>query len=156
MDSHFIRRFLVAGGMMSGALIPGHENGGSAESDDFSVLKRAVLGKDRAHRYLRELNNGNSFKLMRGFDDMIAEVRSLEELSNVLETAPEEALIFHTMGGENDFARWIKDVIGHEELGETLAGIEPDNPEEFRWKMVSALYNEILSIKLCQLYSDDV
>ncbi len=126
----------------------------SASENDFSLVKKAVLGMDKVHPYLRNLN-GNSFKLMKNSDEMIAEIHSLEEMSRVLEIAPAEAIRFH-VNGKNDFAIWIREIVGNESLGEKIDAIQFESLEEMRWKLVSTIYNEIVSIKLSQLHADDL
>jgi len=126
------------------------------EEDEFTLLKRAVLGKNKLHHYLRKVKPEHSFKLMKNKNEIIAEIFSLEELSNILEIAPEEAIIFHIKDNRNDFATWIRDVIGNKELSEKLKNVNHKNPEELRWKIVSIIYNEIITLKLSQLYTNNL
>lgn len=122
--------------------------------DDFSLVRKAVLGKDKPHPHLRTVN-GNSFKLMKNSREMITEIHSLEELSRVLEITPAEAIRFHTRN-RNDFAIWIREVVGNNELSKKIETLRFDSSEEMRWKLVSMIYNEVLSLKLSQLYANNL
>lgn len=133
--------------------------------NDFSELKRRVLGI-KMHPHLKKVSKSeNSFKLKRNHDDVIAELHSLEDLFKALERAPHKAINFHLRDGRNDFATWVEEVFGNEVLSEKLRKVSlsssangnTENIEDTRWKLVGALYNEITELKkLSQLHPDDL
>lgn len=55
-----------------------------------------------------------------GFKDG-QEVKSLEELANVLDSVSDETVQFHMERSPNDIAKWVHDVVGDYELAENLA-----------------------------------
>lgn len=125
--------------------------------DDFSELKKVVLGI-KPHPHLREVKPEHSFKLKKNHSDLIAEIFSLENLFKFLERVPHDAIIFHLRDGKNDFATWVEEVFGNEVLSKNLKEISlSEKTEDTRWKLVSALYNEINTLKkLSELHPDDL
>jgi len=70
-----------------------------------------MLTIEQAENILSEVDPNYTFKLHLG-----AEIRSLNELSEVLEVITEESFRHHVNEHKNDFARWILDVIKDREL----------------------------------------
>ena len=95
---------------------------------------------DNVHPYLRPVEIENSFKLKRSHDEVIAEILTLDALRNAIGTVPDSVISFH-LDGRNDFADWIREVIGCNTLSKAIAEVElkPENPEETRNRILELL-----------------
>jgi hypothetical protein len=51
-------------------------------------------------------------------------VKNLVELLEALEQMPDEVFAHHAKGGQNDFAVWIKEVLGEEKLARRLGKLK--------------------------------
>jgi hypothetical protein len=130
------------------------------DNEVYLELKKAIYGKkSQQHPHLRKVNLEQAFRLKRNSHETISEIFSLEDLLKAIERAPEDALIFHMKNGKNDFASWVEEIFENEVLSKKFREItlKEENPEETRWKLVGALYNEIAVLRaLSQLHSNNL
>jgi hypothetical protein len=81
------------------------------------MKKRTILPD--AKRYLSKVPERVSFWLCTG-----AQLRSLKELSKVLQEISDDVFRYHVNRDKNDFENWIRDVIHHKELAREISRIK--------------------------------
>ncbi len=121
----------------------------SRDRSDFLKIKQKVLQSEKPYCYFRQVKSLQSFKLRKSPQEPVFEIFSLEDLLKGIERAPQEAIIFHLQNG-NDFAQWVSEIIGYQELSKKLRQVELTHPEEARQKLVGILYTALTP----QFYSD--
>jgi len=76
----------------------------------------AKLGSEQAKKFLSSIaDQGKCFWLKSG-----QVLKNIEELLNAIENAPEDIFRHHVTADHNDFANWIKDVIGDNALANAI------------------------------------
>jgi len=95
---------------------------------------------DNVHPYLRPVGIEDSFKLKRSHDEVIAEILTLGALRNAIGAASDSVISFH-LDGRNDFAEWIREVIGCNTLSKAIVEVElkAENLEETRNSILELL-----------------
>jgi hypothetical protein len=78
--------------------------------------------------------------------EVVAEVFLLEDLLDALKKSPDQALSNHLKDG-NDFALWIRNVIGDRSLAEQMEQVEYETPTEARTKITQLLDAKVESLK---------
>ena len=81
-------------------------------------MKKRTISAD-AKRYLSKVPERVSFWLCTG-----AQLRSLKELSKVLQEISDDVFRYHVNRDKNDFENWIRDVIHHKELAREISRIK--------------------------------
>ncbi|MFC2163212.1 DUF5752 family protein [Candidatus Altiarchaeota archaeon] len=123
----------------------------SVNVEDASDLKKELLDilTDRLeaekHPYLRKVDDANSFKLKTGPETTVKEVFLLEELVDVIENCPDEAIRFHTRD-MNDFSNWIKECLGDQLLAEAIQEIQ-GSPEDVKKLLADTIKPRIEQLK---------
>ncbi len=103
--------------------------------------KRACI-----HPYLRRVSSDQAFELKEKHDEVLCRCLFLEELRDALEKAPKEAIYFH-LDGRNDFATWVKEVIGDMELSGDLKHAGLFKEADVQSRLVNVLDSRIKAIK---------
>jgi hypothetical protein len=98
------------------------------------------------HPHLRRVNSDHGFKLKKGEHDLVAECFLLEDLKEAINGAPKEAILYH-LEGRNDFATWVRDIIGDKELSSDLEMIRPSREIDVQAKIIHVLDSRIKSLK---------
>jgi hypothetical protein len=98
------------------------------------------------HPHLRRVNSDHSFKLKKGEHDIVAECFLLEDLKDAISDAPKEAVLYH-LEGRNDFATWVRDIIGDKELSSDLEMIRPSREIDVQAKIIHVLDSRIKALK---------
>lgn len=98
------------------------------------------------HPHLRRVHHDYGFKLKKNDHEIIDECFLLEELKEAIEEAPEEAVLHH-LNGRNDFAAWVREIIGDRELSGDLELIRPSREMDVKAKLVHVLESRIKSLK---------
>lgn len=102
--------------------------------------------RNYTHPNLQLVDNEHSFKLKKDHWTTIAEILSLEELHKELGQAPQEAIIFH-MERQNDFANWVRDIVGDWWLAENLKDIQLSYPDQTKAELIKAIGQRIKLLK---------
>lgn len=100
----------------------------------------------KEHPYLRHVGEKRGFILKKDHHEILDEVYMLEGLLKAVKDAPDESIKFHMTGG-NDFASWVRDVIGDFKLWETLSEIKLSKPEETRQRLADAMQRRMLDLE---------
>ncbi|MFH1721404.1 MAG: DUF5752 family protein [Candidatus Altiarchaeota archaeon] len=108
-------------------------------------IESEIEEKDQ-HPYLSCVSSEHSFKLKTGHADIIEDIFFLEDLAKAVNNVPDQAISFHLERG-NDFASWVRDVIGDQELSKRLEKIEQKTPKEAREKIVEAMEDRIIELE---------
>ncbi|MBN2014026.1 MAG: hypothetical protein JW778_02490 [Candidatus Altiarchaeota archaeon] len=98
------------------------------------------------HPHLRRVHPHHGFKLKKNDHEIIDECFLLEELKEAIKEAPEEAVLHH-LEGRNDFATWVREIIGDRELSGDLELIRPSIEVDAKAKLVHVLDSKIKSLK---------
>lgn len=103
--------------------------------------------RSSTHPHLRRVNPDHCFKLKRSHGgEVLAECHLLEDLRDAIEEAPKEAILHH-LDGRNDFATWIRDIVGDKELSGDLETIRPSREVDVQAKLVHVLDSRIKALK---------
>ena len=79
-----------------------------------------MLDSEQARKFLSSITDqGKCFWLKSG-----QVLKNVEELLNAIENAPEDVFKHHVAADHNDFANWIKDVIGDKALANSINRIK--------------------------------
>jgi len=105
-------------------------------------LRKSALSK---HLYLSKVPTDKSFKFKSDHNTLISELYTLEDLFKAIRNAPSGAIRFH-MERKNDFATWVRDVIGDQELSKNLEEIKLADIEETRNKLSETVKKRILEL----------
>lgn len=108
-----------------------------------SIIKQK---KASVHPHLRPVNPKHSFKLKKNDNEILAECYLLEELRDALKEAPKEAVLHH-LDGRNDFATWVRNIIGDKELAGDLELIRPSREIDVQAKLIHVLDSRIKNLK---------
>lgn len=104
------------------ALLPGIAESG-AELVRFRIARRVTSHVRHKHKYMATpAAASKSFVFRRAGHETGQTAASLQELTNVLSSAPEQVFAEHLAHG--DFSRWIRDVFHDRELADEVANIE--------------------------------
>jgi hypothetical protein len=98
------------------------------------------------HPHLRRVNSDHGFKLKKGEHDLVAECFLLEDLKDAISGAPKEAVLYH-LEGRNDFATWVREIIGDKELSSDLEMIRPSREIDVQAKIIHVLDSRIKALK---------
>jgi len=80
------------------------------------MVKIVRIGKEEAKRRLADVPDGKRFWC---HDGMV--VKNLKELKRALDDMSDETFHYHLAGGRNDFSKWVREVVGDEELANELS-----------------------------------
>jgi hypothetical protein len=89
-------------------------------------------------------SDGFCIKLNSG--EVIAEVFLLEDLLEALAKSPQEAIANHIKDG-NEFAAWVRTVVGDSELAEALESVKYETSAEAKAKIIGILEGKVESLK---------
>ena len=85
-------------------------------------LKKATLTRETANKILRKVTVQEGFRFFRGIGDYTGKVAmSLEDFAVDLRTIDLRSIEFHFQ--RQDFEKWIRNVLGDEELAKSLSQI---------------------------------
>jgi hypothetical protein len=85
-------------------------------------LKKATLTRETANKILRKVTVQEGFRFFRGIGDYTGKVvMSLEDFAVDLRTIDLRSIEFHFQ--RQDFEKWIRNVLGDEELAKSLSQI---------------------------------
>lgn len=73
------------------------------------------IAPQKAEHLLRSVSGQHTFKLHLG-----TEIRSLEELAELLDIMSDASFKHHVTAHKNDFANWVRDVVHDDELAQLL------------------------------------
>lgn len=76
------------------------------------------IKKEQAEKLLSDVGSGVVFFLHSG-----GVLKSMSELHQALKAMPKETFCFHVTKERNDFANWIRDIIGDVDLAKSLTRI---------------------------------
>jgi Family of unknown function (DUF5752) len=79
------------------------------------MVKIAKVNKEEAKRYLRDVPDDKRFWCHDG-----KTIKNLRELRKALIDISDETFHYHLSGGRNDFSKWIREVVGDDNLAEAL------------------------------------
>ena len=87
--------------------------------DPHSELKRHSR-KDCAVRLLSDVKHPNHhFRVINGL-----ELRNMCDLADALEVMDDQTFAYHVNDTRNDFAEWVKDILGDQHLAEKMENLE--------------------------------
>ncbi len=98
------------------------------------------------HPYLRNVGTSRAFILKKDHGEIVGEAFMLEGLLKAVESAPEESISFHLREG-NDFALWVRDVVGDGKLALVLAEVKADDPESARTRIAEAIRGRMMDVE---------
>ncbi len=117
----------------------------------WAIVGSIITDKNAStHPHLRRVSPDNGFKLKVNDSEVLAECFLLEELKDALIDAPEDALLHH-LDNRNDFATWVKEIIGDKELGADLERMRPSSEADVKAEIV-----RVLDLRIKTLKSDSV
>ncbi len=114
------------------------------KGNGFSIREQG--SRSYTHPYLQPVEKNYSFKFKKDHWTTVAEILCLEELYGKLQEAPPEAIAFH-MERQNDFAIWIRNVVGDWWLSEDLDNTKLSEPEQTRAELIKVLGHRIRLLK---------
>ncbi|MFH1788823.1 MAG: DUF5752 family protein [Candidatus Altiarchaeota archaeon] len=118
--------------------------GGEELSERLSMDVAVRTPKD--HPYLRQVGKARAFLLKDDHAHILGEACMLEGLVAALDGAPVDAIRFHMRDG-NDFAGWVRDVVGDEKLAGILSEIALKDPEETRRLLLTAMRHRVMELE---------
>jgi len=110
------------------------------------VRDRLSLKKRLKHPYLRRVGVDRSFKLKSSCGGVLCKVDLLTDLVNAVRYAPSDSIAYH-MVEQNDFAVWVKKVVGDDTLSERLSEVEFSSSEVAREKLLEILDSRVKELK---------
>jgi hypothetical protein len=110
------------------------------------MSKDVKVKKSKEHPYLRHVGKSRAFILKTDHHEVLCEAFMIEGLLSALENAPPQSIEFHMKNG-NDFAKWVKEVVGDKKLAQVLYDIRFDNPESTRKRLVESLIGRIIDLE---------
>lgn len=102
--------------------------------------------KVSTHPHLRRVHHDHGFRLKKNDSEVVDECFFLEELKDAIKGAPEEVVLHH-LDGRNDFAAWVREIIGDKELSGDLELIRPSREVDVKSKLVYTLDSRIKALK---------
>jgi len=91
-----------------------------------------------------EASDGFCIKLSSG--EVIAEAFLLEDLASALKSSPEDAVVNHLREG-NEFAAWVRTVVGDGELADKLENVQYSTPTEAKAAVLKVLDEKTESLR---------
>jgi len=80
------------------------------------MVKIVRVSKEEAKRRLGDVPDAKRFWCHDG-----RVIKNLKELGKALDDMSDETFRYHLGGGRNDFSKWIREVVGDEELANDLS-----------------------------------
>jgi hypothetical protein len=110
-------------------------------------LKKATLTRETANKILRKVTVQEGFRFFRGIGDYTGKVAmSLEDFAVDLRTIDLRSIEFHFQ--RQDFEKWIRNVLGDEELAKSLSQIRMGlQGEKLRNELIMVVTKRVEELK---------
>ncbi|MCJ7561347.1 DUF5752 family protein [Candidatus Bathyarchaeota archaeon] len=110
-------------------------------------LKKATLTRETANKILRKVTVQEGFRFFRGIGDYTGKVAmSLEDFAVDLRTIDLRSIEFHFQ--RQDFEKWIRNVLGDEELAKSLSQIRRElQGEKLRNELIMVVTKRVEELK---------
>jgi hypothetical protein len=110
-------------------------------------LKKATLTRETANKILRKVTVQEGFRFFRGIGDYTGKVAmSLEDFAVDLRTIDLRSIEFHFQ--RQDFEKWIRNVLGDEELAKSLSQIRGElQGEKLRNELIMVVTKRVEELK---------
>ena len=110
-------------------------------------LKKATLTRETANKILRKVTVQEGFRFFRGIGDYTGKVAmSLEDFAVDLRTIDLRSIEFHFQ--RQDFEKWIRNVLGDEELAKSLSKIRRElQGEKLRNELIMVVTKRVEELK---------
>jgi hypothetical protein len=90
--------------------------------------------------------DSGSFCIKLESGEVVAEAFLLEDLLAAVKSSHDEAIGFHLKDG-NDFAVWVKNVVGDSDLADRLASVQSQDPAAAKKELLALLDSKVESLK---------
>jgi len=94
----------------------------------------------------QEADASDGFCIKMESGEVVAEAFLLDDLLEAVRKSPDEAIGFHLKEG-NDFANWVRNVIGDAQLAQDLEAVAYSTPQEARDRIAGLLDAKVESLK---------